>query len=263
MRSAATTLAPPRSGILAVLGALALAGPAQAGFIDFGGFDHGRIIDDEYLASDGLTISADDPVRSFEFAVIFDSGRTETRDDDLEGPGGRPWAAGNVSEDEVFGNLLIVQENSIGCDDDECDRPDDEAPPGGDLIFSFDRRIASFGFDIVDMESGQAVGAAVLFFDGAGPAIASVPFGSFECAVGPFCDPTVDFAGDNSANHLSEVTAAALGVAGFDRVVIDLNGSGAVDNVRYGELGGPSVPEPALAWLLAPMLLALALPARG
>ena len=244
--------------LLALLGALALSSPAQAGFIDFGGFGHGQVIDDQYLASDGLTISADNHSKSFDLAVVFDSSLTSTADDDLEGPGGRAWAAGNVAADTVFGNLLIVQENQTGCSDGVCNSPDDQAPPGGDLIFAFDAEIQSFGFDVVDIESSQAIGARVLFFSGAGPAIATVSFADFECTVGLFCDASVDFAGNNSANHVANITAAALGVAGFDRVVVDLNGSGAVDNVRWSSAAGPQVPEPGLAWLMAPALAMLA-----
>ena len=239
---------------LAACGLVACAGTAQAAFIDFAGFVHGEILDTDFLASDGLTISADNPNRSFDWAVVFDTSLSGTRDPDLEGPAGRLWDGGNVAPDEVFGNVLIVQENDTGCADDQCYLSDDETGTncGGDLIFSFQDRMTRFGFDVVDIESGQAAGARVLFFDGAGPAVATVFFSEFECAVGPFCDGTVDFAGDNSANHLSDMTATALGITGFDRVVIDLNGSGGIDHLRFD---GPQVPEPALAWLV---LLALA-----
>lgn len=249
-RRTTTFLAP-----LLALGALALSAPAQAGSIDFTGLAHGQVIDDEFELSDGLTISAINHRRSFHYAVIFDSGLSGTRDGDLEGPTGRQWAGGNADPDEPFGNLLIVQENETGCDSGVCDLPDDEGGNGGDLVFAFDHAIESFGFDAVDLESDQAANANVLFFSGAGPAIATVSFAEFECAVGPFCDSSVAFIGNNGANHLADVTAAALGVESFDRVVIDLAGSGAVDNIRWTD---HQVPEPGPTGLLVGGAMALA-----
>jgi hypothetical protein len=52
--------------------------------------------------------------------------------------------------------------------------------------------------------------------------------------------------GNNTANRIDPFVAQALGLEGFDQVVIHLGGSGAVDNVRYTI----PVPEPSTAFLI-------------
>ena len=55
--------------------ALLLTGPATALTIDFESFDHGELVD-------GVTVN--NPDRSFDLGVAFDTNRTGTADDDLE-----------------------------------------------------------------------------------------------------------------------------------------------------------------------------------
>lgn len=224
---------------------------APAAFADTITFDeplqnlqHGEIVDTDFA---GLTITAVNPGGP-DLAIVFDTTVMGTSDPDLEDP----FTAGNAAG-EILGNALIVAENSVGCGDDICDDPDDEGPNpptllGFELAFDFD--LSAFSLTAIDFESGQANGASLTFFDD-DVEVAQLFFSEFECAVGTFCDPTVDFAGNNSANHLPEVTAAALGISAFDEVHIDLNGSGSIDNIGF-----TVVPEPALGWLLLPALLA-------
>ena len=207
--------------------------------------EHGEIVDTDFA---GLTITAVNPTRAFDLAIVFDTTVMGTSDPDLEDP----FTAGNAAG-EILGNALIVAENQTGCADDVCDDPDDERRTGGALLgfeLAFDFDLTAFSLTAIDLESGQAGGASLTFFDD-GAQVGQVLFSAFECNVGVFCDPTVDFAGNNSANHLPEVTAAMLGAAAFDEVHVDLNGSGSIDN-----LGFTPVPEPALGWLLLPALVA-------
>lgn len=235
-----------RSGSLLIAVALtAVASPATAGTITFDepllALVHGEVVDTDFA---GVTITAVNPNKAFDLAVVFDTTVMGTSDPDLEDP----FTAGNAAG-ETLGNALIVAENDTGCGDDVCDDPDDEGPNpptllGFELVFAGD--VEAFSLTAIDFESGQAAGASLTFFDD-GFQVGQVFLSEFECAVGVFCDPTVDFAGDNSANHLPEITAAALGLAGFfDEVHIDLNGSGSIDNLAW-----TPVPEPAAFWLLA------------
>lgn len=234
------------------LGLLWVAGTASAGTITFDeplqGLVHGEIVDTDFP---GVRISAVNPNRSFDLAIVFDTTRTGTADPDLEDP----FSAGNAAG-ETLGNALIVAENQTGCDDDVCNDPDDEgrsSPSFLGFVLEFDFDLASFALTAIDIESGQANGASLAFFDD-GLQVGQLFFSEFACALGTFCDPTVAFAGDRSANHLPEITAAALGLAGyFDEVRIDLNGSGSVDDLAWT----PAVPEPALGWLVLSAALAV------
>ena len=248
----------PKTKKLLLLLPILLSTPAAASPLGFESpLVHGSVVYEQFKLSDGLTITADNPHKSFDHAVVFDTRLTVTRDDDLEGPTGRSWVGGNAAPDGLFGNILIVQENSDGCDDDVCDEPDDQAG-AGILVFAFDHDIVSFGFDAVDIESGQANHATISFYDD-GSLLDSVFFSEFECAVGTFCDPTVDFGGDNTANYLPDVTAGALGLLAFDEVRVSFAGSGGLDNVRWVDAPeGPSVPEPGMAALLLAGALGLA-----
>ncbi|NNL67013.1 MAG: PEP-CTERM sorting domain-containing protein [Myxococcales bacterium] len=227
------------------------AGAAQAGTITFDepllALVHGEVVDTDFA---GVTIRAVNPNKSFDLAVVFDTTRMGTSDPDLEDP----FTAGNAAG-ETLGNALIVAENDTGCGDDVCNDPDDEGPNPPTLlgfVLEFTGDVESFSLTAIDLESAQAAGGSLTFFDD-GAQVGQVFFSEFECAVGPYCDPTVDFAGDHSANRLPAVTAAALGLAGFfDEVHIDLNGSGAID-----ELAWTPVPEPATLWLLAAGFFAL------
>ena len=231
--------------------ALAFAVNANAGLIDFNGFEHGTVINDQY-ASEGLLISADNLLAFKEdYAVAYDStnrkrNKITNADKDLNGPS---WGAGNMGDSNMeLGGLLIIQENDIGCDTGVCSVPDDEGfRPAGSLFFGFDEAISSFGFDVIDVEKvGEAPKYHVSFysdFDVVGGQITvdnsdKVGQVNFEDLVG---HNGVEF-GNNSFNRLEPFW--------FDdpklvkAVQIRMGGSGGVDNLVF------SVSEPSAIALL-------------
>jgi hypothetical protein len=218
-------------------------------------FDHGDVV----TSSKGVIITTENFHKNFhenfhpDLGVIFDSTLRGTRDPDLEGPSptdGVTWSGGNLPEDVVLGNLLIIQENSYRCSDGTCNKPDDQAGSSevgaGEFTFDFseytdsDLDITSFGFDFVDLESAEAM-SSVVFVQG-----------STEIERYFVSFPGVDF-GDNTANHFASVLATDLGLTSFDRVVIRLAGSGAVDNITF-----TPIPEPNTALLLVAGIVGLA-----
>jgi len=232
-------------GTLTVTSALLLPSGAGAGLIDFDEVDvglvHGSIVDTQYLASLGVGISAVVAGRSPDLAVAFDTGERNTRDLDLEFPAGD------------YDNILILQENFIGCEDRVCDRPDDKGSrPAGFVEFSFDHDIVEFGLDLLDVEGSEELGS-LAFFQG----ISDLPFATilFESFAG------MSF-GDHSVNTLDPIVAAELGVDGFDRVRVLFGGSGGLDNVRF-EAAPVATPEPDTALLLGLGLAALAFGGRA
>ncbi|MGH0029979.1 MAG: PEP-CTERM sorting domain-containing protein [Myxococcota bacterium] len=215
------------------LAALVLAGPAAAVTITFDdlGLAHGDVVDSQYA---GVTISAINSSDGPDLAVVFDSDLSGTRDPDLEF--GTGWLGGNLAPDTKLGNLLIIQENSTGCSDGTCDRPDDEGSrPAGVLIFDFDVAVTSFGFDVVDIENVMDENGSITFFDGAS---------STTIAMSTFLAGLT--LGDNTANTVTPFDVAGLdGISQIDRVELSFAGSGAIDNVTFDP-----VPEPSTALLL-------------
>lgn len=220
-------------GTLAVVAAAA--GTAQAVIIDFDTLQHGEIVTNQF-AGQGLTISAINPNRPFDLAIIFDANETGTADPDLEGP---PWAGGNLAISNTETDLmkmLIIAENNVDVNpaDGLIDDPDDELNrPAGDLIFDFATRQTMFGFDIVDLEGVLEEMGSVEFFAN-GSSIGSVAFSDFTNNASIFFDSTVVF-GNNHANRIQPIDILDVNaIAGaFDRVVIHMGGSGAVDNINY------------------------------
>src|SRR4051812_46395658 len=99
-------------GVMAMFSACALAGTASgASFnIDFEAPKTGTIMGTQYQASHGVTISADNyRVGGPDKAILFNSNRTNTPDDDLEFGGA--WAAGNIATGVNLNKFLIVAEN--------------------------------------------------------------------------------------------------------------------------------------------------------
>lgn len=230
-----------RTSVVVLSAAFWSALPAQAATITFEGLAHGEIVTNQLAASSGVTISAVNPNRPHDLGIIFNSLETGTSDPDLEGPS---WDGGNLAPDTILGNLLIIAENDGDSNlDGLIDDPDDEGHrPAGMLIFDFGDAMTEFGLDLVDVESPTAELGKVEFFSG-GSSIGEVGFDEFVDNTSVFYDPTVAF-GNNSANRINPILASEIGATGFDRVIVHMGGSGAIDNINF-------VPEPTSMILLA------------
>ena len=209
---------------------------------------HGTIVDGDYA---GVVISARNASGNGpNLAVVFNSQfGGSTTDTDLLGP---TWKGGNLAPDTVLGNLLIIQEAGSSQTGDVIDFPDDEgARPAGYLEFKFDDPIASFGFDLVDVEgtkSGEEPGR-VEFYSG-DFLVESVLFSEL-------LDETLF--GDNSANRIDPINVINAQFP-VDLVRIQLGGSAGVDNIRYTPLDDPGpivgIPEPATVWMWVMLVVA-------
>lgn len=209
--------------------------------IDFDSLLHGEIVTNQVP---GVAISAINPNRDHDLAIIFDTNERDTEDDDLEGPG---WDFGNLPSRTDLGNLLIISENDRLNDRGLIARPDDEGSrPAGSLLFDLDVNGLSVGFDLVDVESPETRGGSVeLWLDRA--LVGAVAFADFLDDTSDFYDPTVEF-GNRSANRISPIAFndATGGLAEFNRVVFNMGGSGGIDNIVLTQ-----VPAPASFALLA------------
>ncbi len=243
--------------LTACLFAATLTGTAHAERveIDFEAYQHGELLSD---LEDGVSLSVRNTGGGPDLGVAFDTTRRRTRDRDLEGPNGRNgrWDRGNIDSREVLGNVLIIQENSVGIGDGIADLPDDEGSrPAGTITFSFDGPIDNFGFDLIDVEGRCETGRG--FFLGLysqSQLVANVSFEwlarrhASDALLQQIYDDQVAnegkvVFGDNSANRISAISARNFGLQGFDQIVLGLGGSGAIDNLVYDKL--PVVPTPA------------------
>lgn len=148
---------------------------AQAGsvILDFDAVGDGAIVSDGTSSTglySGISISALNTGGGPNLAVAYDSEGAIGRDSDLEENrfGSRfTNAATGTGGFTGFGNVLIVQENSVGCGvGGVCDRPDDEAG-GGLLRFAFDSVHLLQSFDYFDIDGApdqQAETIAVKMF---------------------------------------------------------------------------------------------------
>ncbi|MBW7905939.1 MAG: PEP-CTERM sorting domain-containing protein [Phycisphaerae bacterium] len=211
--------------------------PAYAGLIDLNSLPHGTVVTDQFVPSDGVTVSAVNYNRDFHIAGIFDTRQTGTSAPGLEGP---PWAGGNLAPDTIVGNALIIAQNDLMDQNGLLTDPDDEgSQPAGELILDFESPATLIGFDVVDIDTPTQF-YAIAFYLG-GQFQKRISFPEFINPNSPFYDASVSF-GDNHANRIQPITAAQLQISGFDRVVFEMGGSGAIGNL---------VPEPASLLLLA------------
>ena len=226
---------------------------------------HGEVITNKFLNLYGFSVSAVNIGGGPNKAIIFDSRQRNTADPDLEGynqftQSGPAWAVGNLKGLVDLGKMLILAENDIDANNDGLiDSPDDEGTrPAGRITLNFNKPITEFGFNLVDVEgpsefngnTGYVMTVKGVNFRNRGTS-SQIGFGQFVTPGDPFYDPTITF-GDRSANKIKPIQASQVGMISFNRVIIDLGGSGAIDQFRY-----TFIPEPASAALLAaPVLLA-------
>ena len=216
---------------------LAFAGFVNAAVIDFEAFDPGRIIDDEYapvvlIHGSNFRYDVSEPR-----AVIFDTSNPTGGDIDLGGP----FDSNNSELADNFspGNVLIIQERD-DCDFQTgfCATPDDEGRrPAGEFEFVFSADVVLETIDFFDIEAAensQNPDSEIRLYDADG----------LEIQPGNWFVPGTG--GDNMWDRLD--FGAIEGVRSF---VIELNGSGAIDNVTYTM---SPVPVPASVWLFASAL---------
>ncbi|MFC6637980.1 cadherin-like domain-containing protein [Sulfitobacter sediminilitoris] len=157
--------------------------------LDFNAFAAGTVIDDEYLASDGVTVSA---IGGAGQAMIFDSNNPTGGDDDLAS--------------DTLDGLLIISEDGDGSDPDDNDA-------GGSIFFGFEDivRIKSLTFKDIEETSGE--GTRMIFCDADGVVIDN-----------QFVAPTVD-GGERTVGLLvpgvSRMEVRFEGSGAIDNLVFD------------------------------------------
>ena len=218
---------------------------------------HGTIVDSEYSGM-GVSItsvntkgtaSTSDDVTGRQVAFDADSVAGSTSDPDLEynnngndynGVGAFGYTALNidgVSYGNTPGNVLILQENNVGCDDGVCNDPDDEggSNPAGYFEFTFDTLVDIISLDTFDIEDkGEFV---IQFF--AGTTLVSTLVETSKSVgdvVSIFNAPNYTVqAGDNTLQTMGDgqFVRQLLNIVGIDSLRIQLPGSGAIDNLAF------------------------------
>ncbi len=226
---------------------------AQAGIsvLDFNSFANGQIIDNEYADDYGVQISSVNYKGSKKDVigrqVAFDTLKSNTRDPDLEFNNTRndyndlsssyqytalslPGYQGQTNP----GNVLILQENKRGCGDGVCDRPDDEGTrAAGYFEFTFNSLVDILNIDFFDVEDQAGQDSkffAIQFFDTDNNEIHKNNY-----------VPTM---GDGQF-----VRQAFSGIDGVKRLVLNMPGSGAIDNLAFRAT--EEVPAPVALLILA------------
>jgi hypothetical protein len=200
--------------------------------------EHGEELTTQFLASDGVTFSAEELGSGDPRAVIiFDSSEEGTADSDLEGPppDADLWDGGNLPNDTQVGNLFIVQEDSETDTTTDGDgntvytNPNDEGSGGVSITIDFGRDLKAFGFDAVDFETESSSPYSEIRFFKDGTEI-SDPIEFPDFVAGGDYDQGAE-EGDHHLNriapiHVSELQNLKSGFDSFDTVVFELQGSG-------------------------------------
>ncbi|OXU15436.1 PEP-CTERM sorting domain-containing protein [Sedimentisphaera salicampi] len=214
----------------------------------------------------GITFSADNTGGGPDSVAIFDTTLTNTEDPDLEGPPNTNWQGGNLSDPQTgVGNIIIIQENTIGYDppgDTIFDTPDDEGGGGSIFIDYGSTLMKGFKFAFADSEeysSGDSVCVGISFYRDSfdeTDLVAKVPLADYLEAGNYFkttynSDGSIEFE-DHYANDFEitsgDLEAAFQGVADgtFNKIKICLDNSSG----GFGLLEYEQVPEPLTLALL-------------
>ncbi|KAG1647844.1 hypothetical protein GQR58_030292 [Nymphon striatum] len=118
--------------------------------LDFNAFAAGTVIDDEYLASDGVTVSAVAGGTGVDQAMLFDSNNPTGDDTDLAS--------------DTLDGLLIISE------DGDSDDPDDN-DGGGSIFFDFEELSTIKSLTFKDIEETSGEGTRMIFYDANGDEI--------------------------------------------------------------------------------------------
>ena len=196
-------------------------------FIDFEGLATGTVLTQVFgnAGTGPVLVNGFNPdLGAVDAALVFDSANPTGGDDDLGtpnqtfgGPGiGLGGAMGSAFEnDQALGKVLILAENLIDNNGDGLvDNPDDADVVGSfiELDFTAIAPVTISTITILDVEADEAA-ATVEFFDGGGASLDTLVL------------PAV---GDNG---LAMVDAGP--VSGVFRIVVMLNGSGAIDLIDF------------------------------
>ena len=176
---------------------------AYALTLDFEGFAAGTKVTNQFA---GALISANNPNKSFDDAILFDTQNITGGDSDL--------ATGNAKIPTNYGMVLIISENNGDANNDGIiDNPDDEGR-GGSMMVKYDRVYTGGKSVIIDTEE--------------------------EGSIDFYLDGNLVNGESVTINGIADGTAQVLSWDGFayDEVHFNLAGSGAL-----GEL--EAVPEPA------------------
>ncbi len=241
------------------LACISVAASAHAALIDFNDQPRGKIITNQYTASDGVTISAVNFTPGHpNDAILFDSNNhTSFTDTDLE----FPWSTGNLVGNNTIRKLLIIAQNITDANHDGLvDDPNDEGGhPAGFLKFKFTKPQTSFGMDLIDIDGPEEISPTYGYvaFLVKGVEKARVGWGEFIDPKSKFYDKTVAYE-NRSANHIQPINVNELGMTtAFDEVDVNMGWSSGMDNVVFSSDISVIEPEPTMVALVAPMLLAL------
>lgn len=214
---------------------------------------HGTVIDNQYAAL-GVNVSVDNQQSGPDLGVLYNTApgtsapdKNNDSDADLTGPN---WGNSNFSSGSYSaGNTLIIQENDSGCGDNVCNDPDDQAGElAGYITFDLDFEITELGFELIDFQDNNSGVQEVQ------NSLVTVYNAAMEQQVFNFSDFTSAQYGAASfgENSINRVMIDSFNIAGVNKVLFEVHGTGALDTLRL--TSSTEIPEPATLALVGLML---------
>ena len=186
--------------------------------LDFEDLDLGRIVDREYVDR-GVFIRAKNLSSGSDYAVVFDSGQPTGGDTDLSAPFEEEddYAIGIGDLDP--GKLLILhEEHDCDVEDQYCLEPDDETShPAGWIEFRFAQPAHVLSLDVFDITSDDPAARTVELYDANDQPLSS--------------GLVLPYTGSSDWARLR------IDTQGVRRMRVNLDGDGALDNLRYALVG--------------------------